>query len=748
MTKQYTIALAGNPNTGKSTIFNALTGSRQHVGNWPGKTVEKKEGSWKYEDTVFEVVDLPGTYSLTAYSLEEVIARDFVINEKPDLVVTVLDAANLERNLYLALQIIEMGVQVVVALNMSDAAESRGFKIDIPRLSKSLNVPIIPTIASKGIGLEQLKQAIAELASKKEQTITFQSMTSFNNQTLVNYGTEIENEIAKLQSLIEQNPILADRYFPRWLAIKLLEQDADTIEKVSACENTTNLLSEAEISARRITEASSDDAASIIADRRYTWINNLMHETVQRSSRENLNLSDRIDKIVTNRIFGIPIFLAMMWVVFKITTDVAAPYLDWVDGVIGGPITNWVIAILDMLALGGTWVESLFLDGIIAGVGGVLVFVPVLMSLYLALAILEDSGYMARAAFVMDRLMHAVGLHGKSFLPMIVGFGCTVPAIYATRTLENEKDRILTALLVPFMSCGARLPVYALFASIFFPDNTGTVIFSMYLLGILVAILVGMVLKNTLFKDKQESPFVMELPPYRMPTLQNIWLHMWERTGAFVRKAWTIILATSVVLWFLLAIPLGGNASFANADVENSLFAGVAKVFAPAFRPLGFGEWQASGSLMTGFVAKEVVISSMAQVYGVEGESEETQSSTFFQDLGEIANSFLSATLDMIKSIPSIIGINLLEGEEEPEPTDLMISIKSAFQASSGGHGALAALSFMVFTLLYTPCMVAVAAMKQELGTKWMWYSVLGQLFLAWMISLIVFQGGVLLGLG
>lgn len=566
--------------------------------------------------------------------------------------------------------------------------------------------------------------------------------------TLVDYGTEVENEIVKLQQVVEENSELTKRYNTRWLAIKLLEEDSDIAEKMLALENSVALMAQVQESIAHLADVYGDDVDTVIADRRYGWINGLVRETVQRSDKERINLSDRIDTIVTNRVLGIPIFLAMMWIVFKVTTDVAGPFLDWMDGVIGGPVTNWVVSILETIGLGGTWVESLFVDGIIAGVGGVLVFVPVLMSLYLALAILEDSGYMARAAFVMDRLMHALGLHGKSFLPMIVGFGCTVPALYATRTLENEDDRILTGLLVPFMSCGARLPVYVLFASIFFPENTGGVIFILYLMGIITAILLGIVMKRTVFKGKQQSPFVMELPPYRMPTLRGIWFHMWERTGGFVRKAWTLIMATSVVIWFLLAIPLGGGGSFADSDVDSSLFAGVSRAIAPAFQPLGFGEWEASGSLITGFVAKEVVVGSMAQVYGVEEVEEETEATTFFEDVGEIITSFFGATWDTVKSLPLIVGIDLFEGEEEAEPTALMAAVEGAFEASSGGHGALAAFAFLAFTLLYTPCMVAIAAAKQELGTKWMWVSVIGQLVLAWVVALVIFQGGKLLGLG
>ena len=564
---------------------------------------------------------------------------------------------------------------------------------------------------------------------------------------LVDYGREVEDEISKLQSLIEAHTALMTRYSPRWLAIKLLEEDQDVVAKVEGLTGTGNVLEAAQRSIAHLRDVYGDDVDTVVADRRYGWINGLVKEVVRRTGEERRTLSDRIDKIVTNRILGIPIFLAMMWVVFKVTTDVAGPYLDWVDGVIGGPITNWFVALLGAVGLGGTWVESLFVDGIIAGVGGVLVFVPVLMALYLALAVLEDSGYMARAAFVMDRLMHALGLHGKSFLPMIVGFGCTVPAIYATRTLENEKDRILTGLLVPFMSCGARLPVYVLFASIFFPGRSGAVIFWLYITGIVTAVVLGVVLKNTLFKGKEQSPFVMELPPYRVPTLKGIWFHMWERTSAFVRKAWTLILATSIVIWALSAIPVG-TGSFNDVDVGSSAFAALSRVIAPVFKPLGFGEWEPSGSLITGFVAKEVVVGTMAQIYEVEEAGEAAEPITFFEDLGEIVTSFIGATWDTVKSIPLIVGVDLFGGEEEGEPTALMTAVEEGFQRSSGGHGALASVAFMVFVLLYTPCMVAVAAARQELGAKWMWFSVIGQLVLAWVVALIIFQGGLLLGLG
>ena len=572
---------------------------------------------------------------------------------------------------------------------------------------------------------------------------------------LVDYGREVEEEIVRLQERIEQMDHLPSKYAPRWLALKLLEEDPVVRNTVSAIAGGPGLLAEAEKSVRHLRSIYGDDVDTIIADRRYGFISGLVKETVKRSSEQRMTASDQIDKIVTNRILGIPIFLVAMWIVFQVTANASGPYIDWVDGVIGGPLTNWVLAILGVLGLGGTWVESLLIDGVIAGVGGVLVFVPLLMILYIFLAILEDSGYMARAAFVMDRLMHAVGLHGKSFLPMIVGFGCTVPAIYATRTLENEDDRVLTGLIVPFMSCGARLPVYAVLGAAFFGAAAGQVIFWLYILGIVMAILTGIVLRRVLFANKPQSPFVMELPPYRMPTLKGVLIHMWERTSAFVYKAATIIMVTSVIIWFLMSMPWGVE------HPRDSYFGKVSAAIAPVFAPAGFGTWEASGSLITGFVAKEVVVGTMSQIYAgsepaeaeavTESESpkasaaveaEEAEATpTFFEDVGEIITSFFNATVDFVKSVVSIIpGINLM-GEEEPEEEDTVLT--SGLQ---GTFTPLSALSFMVFVLLYTPCMVAVAAQRAEFGTKWMLFGAGYLLVVAWIVSVIVYQGGRLLG--
>ena len=578
--------------------------------------------------------------------------------------------------------------------------------------------------------------------------MTSHSMAYKHGKTLVDYGFEIENEIGHLQELINNNPVLSQKYQARWLAIKLLEEDHLLQQVVADTEGGEVLLAEVQTSIEHLREIYGDDVDTIIADRRYGWINGLVKEVVRRTRSDQRTISDKIDQVLTSRILGIPIFLLMMWVVFKVTTDLSEPMLEWVEDVFEGPLSSWVVGLMGWIGLSGSWLESLLVDGIIAGVGGVLVFVPVMAFLYLALALLEDSGYMARAAFVMDRLMHGLGLHGKSFLPMIVGFGCTVPALMATRTLDNEKDRVLTGLLVPFMSCGARLPVYVLLASIFFPRNSGLVIFWMYVLGIVVAILLGLILKNTLFKDKELTPFVMELPPYRIPTFKAIWFHMWERTSAFIKKAASIILVASMIIWLLLSLPVGGGA-FADTPVEESAFAVVSEGVATVFKPLGFGEWQMSGPLLTGFVAKEVVVSTMSQIYEApDFDADAADDSTFFEGVGEILVGFINAVWDTIKSIPLIIGINLLEEEVDPEPSGLMAAIQESFDRSSNGHGALASVAYMAFVLLYTPCVAAIAAAKKELGTKWMWFSVIGQSVIAWVVAFLIFQGGLLLGLG
>ncbi|MCL5429014.1 MAG: ferrous iron transport protein B [Chloroflexi bacterium] len=562
----------------------------------------------------------------------------------------------------------------------------------------------------------------------------------------LDYGAELEKGIARLQKVIAANGI-SSSISSRWLAVKLLEGDAGIRQQVSAHEGGPALVEEAQRAAVHLAEHFGDDVDTLVADRRYSWINALVRRTITRPENQTASHSDRIDRIVTSRLLGIPIFFFAMWATLKITADVSKPFLNWVSFVITGPITNWALGLLAAVGLNGTWFASLLVDGVIAGVGGVLVFVPVLMALYFVLGLLEDSGYMARAAFVMDRLMNALGLHGKSFLPMLVGFGCTVPAFYATRSLENQRDRILTALLVPFMSCSARLPVYLLFAAVFFSSSSGSVVFGMYLLGILIAISVGLILKNTVFKGKQASAFVMELPPYRLPSLKSIWFHVREHTAGFLRKCSNIIVVMSILLWFAMAIPVGSDSVFAQTDIEHSLFAHVANATAPVFRPLGFGSWEAAGALFTGFVAKEVVVSTMAQIYDTAPSETQAARGNFVQDLVDIGNGFANAVVDTLKALPLIVGVDLREQSSQEAQTDLMASVRNSWQNISGGHGALAALAFMVFVLVYTPCMAAISAERQEFGSRVMWASIIGQTALAWLLALVVFQGGLLLWL-
>lgn len=559
------------------------------------------------------------------------------------------------------------------------------------------------------------------------------------------YTAPIEAELDYLTAAFAALPGL-QVYPARWLAIQLLEGDETLLAEAEQLAGPA-VAQALEASMARLQPHYGDELDVALVDQRYRFVHTLAGKSLTRPAVPPLTLSDRIDQVVTHRLLGIPIFLMLMWLVFTLTTEVAGPFVDWVDEVIAGPLSGWAATLLGLVGLGGTWLEGLVVDGMLAGVGGVLVFVPVLLALYFALALLEDSGYMARAAFVMDRLMHSLGLHGKSFLPMIVGFGCTVPAIYATRTLDSQRDRILTGLLVPFMSCGARLPVYVLIAAIFFPAQAGMVIFGLYVTGIVAAIASGMLLRHTVFRGQPAAPFVLELPPYRLPTARGVINQMWERTAAFVRKAWTIILGTSIVVWLLLAMPVRGEGSFADAPLEDSAFASLAGAITPIFAPLGFGSWETSGALVTGFVAKEVVVATLIQTYAVDEEEDAPEATSFGADVLGIVGGFLAATGDALLAIPGIIGLEFAGDEEdEATPSGLSAAIERGFAASSGGHSALAALAFLVFVLLYTPCMVAVAAARHEFGQRWMWFSIVGQFVIAWLGAFIVFQGGKLLG--
>ncbi len=568
-------------------------------------------------------------------------------------------------------------------------------------------------------------------------------MSSFR----IDYGTRVESTIDRLVLAIANTTEIADRFDPRWLAVALIDEDPGLAEQVEELQDGDAILRLRDQLVADLRSEMGTSADTAIAGARFQLVNDIVQASTDTTRRRERTRTDRIDAVVTNRYLGIPIFLAAMWIVFKLTTDVAGAFLEWIDATVSGPVEHLIRSLMASIGLSGTWIESLLADGVVAGVGAILVFIPVLFSLYLALSFLEDSGYMARAAFVMDRVMSGVGLQGRSFLPMLVGFGCTVPAVYATRTLENERDRILTTLLVPFMSCGARLPVYVIMASVFFPEYAGLAVFGMYLLGIIVAVAVGFLLKRSVLPVTDPMPAIMEMPPYRLPTFRSIWFQTWTRTRAFLREAGSIIFIATIVVWFLMAIPVGGSGSFGDTDVDESAFSTVAGVVAPVLEPAGFGSWEATGSLMSGFVAKEVIVSTMAQVYGAES-AEAAEGPAIVDSVAEIFTGFGGAAVDAAKSIPGIIGIDLTTDEESETPSGLSAAIHAGFEESSGGHGALAALAFMVFILIYTPCVATVGAIRHEIGTHWMWFSVIGQTMLAWVMAVGVFQIGRLAGLG
>ncbi|GAB4477997.1 MAG: ferrous iron transport protein B [Anaerolineae bacterium] len=735
-----TVALAGNPNAGKTTLFNALTGARQHVGNWPGKTVERKEGRFSIGELDVTLVDLPGTYSLSAFSAEEIITMDYLIDERPDLVVLVVDAGNLERNLYLTMQVLEIGLPAIVVLNMMDAARARGIEIDTAGLSAGLGgVPVIPASAARGEGLGALQAAI-EAAARQIAWAAGEGSPA----PPIDYGPAAEH-IARLEALIRAHERLPLHCHPRWLALKLLEADPHITARVEALPGAVELLRTAEAGAAALERATGDDRDTFIADRRYAAINALVRRVTTRPPTAQRSLSDRIDRVVTHPLLGLPVFAAVMWLVFQLTANVATPYIDWIDGVFGGPLTGWTLGLTGLLGLGGSWVESLLVDGVIAGVGGVMVFIPVLMFMYMFLTALEDSGYMARAAFMADRFLHVIGLHGKSFIPMLLGFGCNVPGIFATRTLDNPRDRILTGLLIPFMSCGARLPVYVIIGAAFFGRKAGALVFALYFTGVIVAVLVGLLLRSTVLRSEEETPFLIELPPYRMPSLKNVWLHAWEHTRAFIRNAWTIVLAVSVAVWFLLAVPVGapGEARFAQVEPSNSALAAVSGAVAPAFEPAGFGTWQASSALVTGFVAKELVIATLSTVYVGPQPEEGAVRMSLLGGLGEIARSFVAATWDTLRTLADLIpGVNPFG---PGEGGDVDAALAAALRAS---FTPLSAVAYCVFVLLTVPCMVTVSALRQEFGAKWTVFSIALTLVVSWTAAVLVYQGGLLLGLG
>jgi len=711
-TETFTIAVAGNPNSGKTTIFNALTGSRQHVGNYPGVTVEKKEGIARHDGATFTVVDLPGTYSLSAYSMEEIVARNFLIDDKPDVVVDIVDASNLERNLYLAVQLMELGVPVVLALNMSDVARSKGLRIDHRKLSELLGVRVVPTVGHKGRGVAELLATAAQVCRQGD------GQRQPTRQ--VRYDHEVEPHIEQLTALIHQQKACAER--ARWYALKLLEGDEETAKRVQLlCRDGCEAIFERAVQLRRHIEGvSGADIGTVLADGRYGFIAGACAEAVSRTAEARVSYSDRVDRVLLSRWLGLPLFAVLMYAVFQLTFALGEPLMNGMEAAfewLGGTIASlWPEGSESLL-------KSLLVDGIVGGVGQVLVFLPNIMLLFLAIAFLEDTGYMARAAFIMDRLMHKIGLHGKSFIPMLIGFGCTVPAIMATRTLETRRDRFTTILVLPLMSCSARLAIYMLIIPAFFPDVwRGPVLWSVYIIGIVLAVVLAKVLRVTLFQGESVA-FVMELPPYRVPTVRGLLLHMWERSWLFVKKAGTIILGIAIVMWALsvwpkpdatqmaafdqqrAAVQTRGDLALAEkqdrlrqidnaaaeAELEHSIIGRVGRRIAPVLRPLGF-DWKVSTAMLAAFPAKEVFIAQMG--------------------------------------IVQVVG----EADEESE------TLRAKLQAT---YTPLQGFCIMLFCLISMPCMATVAVTKRETGSwKWALLQLGGLTVLAWLITAMVYQVG------
>lgn len=667
---EYKIALAGNPNCGKTTMFNDLTGSSQYVGNWPGVTVEKKEGKLRTNKQAI-IQDLPGIYSLSPYTLEEVVTRNYLVGGHPDAMINIVDASNLERNLYLTTQLLEIGVPMVIALNMMDLVRKNGDQIDLKKLSEQLGCPIIQTSAVKGEGSSEVAQAALSLAQSKAAPPA----------PLV-FSEQLEDILHTISHLI-QGRCPAQNL--RWYTIKLFERDEKALEQLSLDQS---ILDEIESLRKQAEELFDDDTESIITHERYLTIANLLKGCYRKKANRQLTTSDKIDRIVTNRILALPIFALVMFVIYYLSiTTVGTMMTDWVNDVlfteiIPPAVEGWLVSLNT-----APWLQSLLLDGVIAGVGAVLGFLPQMMVLFLLLALLEDCGYMARIAFIMDRVFRRFGLSGKSFIPMLIGLGCGVPAVQASRTIENDRDRKMTIMTTTFIPCSAKLPIIGLIAGALF-NGSGWVATSAYFVGIAAIIVSGIILKKTTLFAGDPAPFVMELPAYHLPSIKGVLIHMWDRLKAFVRKAGTIIFLSSIVIWFLSSF----NFKLQMVDTQQSILSSLGKLIAPLFAPLGWGHWEAAVGTITGLVAKENVVATLGILFG-------------FAEVAE-------------------------NGDE----------IWTLFAQN---FTALSAYSFLVFNLLCAPCFAAIGAIRREMGSaKWTWIAIGYQCIFAYIISLIIFQLG------
>lgn len=672
------IGLAGNPNSGKTTMFNNLTGAKQYVGNWPGVTVEKKSGKIKgYKDV--ELVDLPGIYSLSPYTLEEVVTRNFMLEDRPDAVINIIDASNIERNLYLTTQILELGIPTVIALNMMDIIEKRGDKIDIKKLSQILGCPVVETSALKGRGTKDVAMKAIELAKANK-----------SNSFKMSFSSEVKESLSNIESLISD--VNEDKFNKQWLAIKIFERDSKVKEKINL---PTDLEEKIEGIISRCEKEFDDDAEGIITGERYEFIGNLISKVVKKKNTSKHTISDKIDKIVTNRILALPIFALIMWGVYYIAvSSLGAILTDWTNDTLFGEIIGENVAtFLENVGI-APWLQGLINDGIIGGVGAVLGFVPQIMLLFFLLSLLEDCGYMARIAFIMDRIFRKFGLSGKSFIPVLISSGCGVPGIMATRTIENDKDRKITIMLTTFIPCGAKLPIIALFAGSIF-GGASWVAPAIYFLGIFMIIICGIILNKTKVFKGEPAPFVMELPQYHIPSMKGVLIHMWDRGKAFIIKAGTIIFVACAVIWFTSSF----SWSLQMVDAQDSILASIGRVIAPIFAPLGFGDWKSAVASLTGLVAKENVVATFGVLFGIADAAENT-----------------------------------------PE---LVNQIATIFTSASG-------LAFIAFNMINAPCFAAIGAIKREMGSwKWMWITIGFQTLTAYIVALIINQvGSLLLGEG
>ena len=679
------VALVGNPNCGKTSLFNIASGSHEHVGNYSGVTVDAKEGHFKFKDYEITLVDLPGTYSLSAYSPEELYVRKNLLETMPDVVINVVDASNIERNLYLTTQLIDMNLRTVMALNMYDELQHKGDKLDTRQLGWLLGMPVCPTVSRDGRGIPELLDTVIKIYEQSDPRLA--------RHIHVNHGAELEKSIKRLQMVIFANEDIRSRYSTRYLAIKYLENDKDVEQILAHTPEAETLRTVRAEEEGRIRDLLDTSAESAIVDAKYAFIQGALAETYEKyqEERPRRTLTDRIDHIVTNQWAAFPIFIVLLWFIFWATFTLGQYPMDWIDAGVAW-LGQWVGSLMP-----DGWVKDLVVDGVIAGVGSVLVFLPNIMILYFFISIMEDSGYMARAAFIVDKLMHRIGLHGKSFIPMVMGFGCNVPAIMATRSIESRKSRLVTIAIIPFMSCAGRLPIFVLFAGAFFPSNPATALLGIYLLGILLAILSALVLSR--FVKDDDLPFVMELPPYRVPTGKAIWRHTWEKGKQYLEKMATTILLFSVAIWFLGYFPRHEGVSTAYQQ-EHSYIGTLGKAIEPALEPLGFN-WKMDVGLLAGIGAKELVISTMGVTYAQDGEE--------------------------------------YEGVGDADDTQLQAALKATVPTA-------AALAFMVFVLLYFPCIATFVATKNETG-RWRWALLLAlyTILVAWLCAFAAYRIGLLI---